>query len=51
MIYEMVIYFLIIKSKDGILWWNWIGYYYILERMLQLQAKEACFCTRIKKMN
>ena len=43
MVYQMVIYFMINKSKDGALWCNWRDYYYILEKILYLRPEKVCF--------
>ena len=51
MVYQMVIYFMISKSKDSALWCNWRDYLCILERTLYLHPEKVSFCTKMKKMN
>ena len=49
MVYQMVIYFMIRKSKDGALQCNWRDYLYISDIMLQLRPEKVFFSYKNEK--
>ena len=49
MVYQLVIYFMIRKSKDGALRCNWRDYLYISDIMLQLRPEKVFFSYKNEK--